>query len=337
MERLQKTLGRELKNTQLEYDQILEKNDRQLQKITKQIKKKIGQYRKHIEQAEKQEKKKRLTQMKRQLAFHAADVAEGHPTRLTLFKKEILTFLSTHNITNMNQIKDIKPPGLVTLVDNRVVSIAPLRYYQIHELLEWWLSVHKERIELPESIVKELEERFAKELKAYKKNALEELAKHTKTAKEKAKDIKAEALSVYQRLREQNKPQILAIKTNFETTKNFLEKLFNERQVEEKRIHQRYQKEFDEIVAETQIKADKTNGKIQQLCQIDQLDQEKINLYKNNLGKYKLGLNRLLEEQKRLEELRQRLKISEDALEEHAMTSLSEHFKEFVYLKKANA
>lgn len=333
MERLQKTLGRELKSTQLEYDQILEKNDRQLQKVTREINKKIGQYRKHLEQAEKQEKRKYLTKMKRQLALHAANVTEGAKTRLTLFKKEILNFLQQHNITNMNQIKDIKPPGLVTLKDGRVVSIAPLRYYQIHELLEWWLSVYQERVELPADVVQGLEERFAKDLRAYKEKAHAELAKHTETAQKKAKSIKAEALSVYKRLREQNEPQIVAIKTQFDATKKFLEKLFDERKIEEQRIHKRYQKEFDEIVVETQKKADHTNQRIQQICQIEALDQDKIVLYKNNLNKYRLGLDRLLEEKKRLEELDQRLQIAEKALEANAMTSVQDHFKEFFYLK----
>lgn len=333
LEDLHKTLGKSIKTTQLEYDQIFEQQERELSKQKRALNRKIGQHKKQLDLAKKQEKKKLLIQMQRQLVKEAALVDQHIDTRLTLFKDEIVSFLSQHKITNLRQIQSITPPGLIQLDSGKTISIAPLRYYQIHELREWWLAVTQGKVTLPNNLVEKIDARYQQELADFKKIEKEYFAEFaTKHAKRK-QDLEKEARIVYKQLRQNNTPKILAVKKKHEEHKAFLMQLYQERDVEEQTIHSHYEEQFDNIIQAAQKKADLTHKRIQQISQLDTLNSSQVARYHKNLKKYKMGLKRLEEEHNRLKDTQERYLIAQENLAKKEEITLAAHLEEMFFLK----
>ncbi|BDS09762.1 protein kinase domain-containing protein [Aureispira anguillae] len=336
MEVLQKTVGKALKNTQLEYDQLFEKDQRMLLREERMANKKIGQYKKHLALAQKQEEKKLLTKLQRQLLTDKAVVAKHIDTQLTLFKKEISTFLEQHNVTNLQQIIDIKPPGIVTLASGKRVNIAPLRYYQIHELLEWWMSIKSELIELPENLKEQITKRYDKDFQNYKKRIKKELSNIQKTTNNRKKSLQKKALTALKQLRAKNEPQILALKEKYKDQKAFLKKIFEERAQEEQEIHTRYQSKFDHVVQVAQEKVEQANLSIQASYQSNYISEKQLTTYKKNALKYDQGLKRLKEEYWRLQQSEQRYKRAAQNASTVDNIEFSLHLVQMFFIKPIN-
>jgi serine/threonine protein kinase/predicted nucleic acid-binding protein len=300
MEDLQKTLGKELKSTQLEYDHLFEKEERMLQNLERSVQQKIGQYRKTTAQAKKQEEKKTLLKMKRQIQKDSANVTNNIATRISLFKGEIESFLIQHNIEDLNQIKDIKTSGIVTLEGGKKISIAPLKYYQIHELSEWWMAVKLGRIELSQTLKDQIDGRYEKQLSTYKKKLNTEFNKAKKSIIQRKESVQKEVTGVLKKLRSKNEPQVRLLKETYRLQKEFLNQIFDERNVEEREIHERYQAKFDALLEATQTRANATQKFIQKIYQVNIIEPKNMAIYKKNQAKYDLGLQRLTEEHQRL-------------------------------------
>ena len=217
-----------------------------------------------------------LVKMQRQIQKNLANIPNNIATRISLFKEEIERLLKQHNIEDLNQIKDIKTPGIITLETGKVISIAPLKYYQIHELLEWWMSVKLGRIELSESMKNEIDARYEKEFSTYKNKLKADLLKVQKSTAKRKEVAQKEATIVLKKLRKQNEPQVLALKETYRDQKAFLNQLFEERQVEETEIHERYQTKFDDLLKATQAKANSTQKFIQNITLIQYIYYESI-------------------------------------------------------------
>lgn len=332
MEDLQKALGRELKSTQLEYDQIFEQDQRVLRNLERSVQQKIGQYRKKNLKAKEKEKEKTLITMKRQIKKELANVPSNISTRITLFKDEIEALLNKHNIVDIHQIVDIKTPGIITLEDGQRFSIAPLKYYQIHELLEWWMSVKLGRLELTASLKEQIDKHYETLFTTYKKKLLADLKKAQDSTEKRRKSIQKEATAVFNQLRTQNEPQILILKEKYREQKDFLNQLFEERKVEEQEIHMRYEIKFDELLATAQTRADATNKFIQNLYQAHTINPKKIEAYKKNQAKYDLGLQRLKEEHQRLHTSRARYKKAKNQAKAYQEIDLLKHLQQLFFM-----
>jgi serine/threonine protein kinase len=332
LEDLQKTLGKELKSTQLEYDHLFEKDQRILRNLERSVQQKIGQYRKKIIQAKKQEEKKTLVKMQRQIQKDLSNVPNNIATRLSLFKDEIETLLKQHDITDLNQIKDIKTPGLITLETGKTISIAPLKYYQIHELSEWWMSVKLGRVELSQTLIDQIDSRYEKQFSDYKKKLKTELEKAQKSTTERKASVQKEATVVLKKLSSKNEPEVLALKETYRHQKLFLNKLFEERDVEEREIHERYQTKFDALLEATQIKANGTQQFIQTVYQVNNIDPEIIASYQKNRAKYELGLERLTEEHQRLDISHIRYKKAKKQTQNYNEIDLLIHVQQMFFL-----
>lgn len=333
LEDLQKTLGRELKSTQLEYDQIFEKDQRILQNLERSVKQSIGKYRKATLQAKKQEEKKTLLKIQRQIQKDLADVPTNLGTKITLFKDKIEAFLKLHNIQDINQIKEIKTPGIISLEDGRKFSIAPLKYYQIHELLEWWMAVKLGRIELTESLKDQIDSRYENQFLAYKKKQQTELYKVQERIAKRRKLVQKEATALLKKLRSKNEPAVLVLKETYQQQKEFLNQLFEERKLEENEIHERYQTKFDALLKATQKKANSTQKVIQKLYQTNSINKKSIAAYQNNQAKYELGLQRLKEEYQRLNDSRLRYQKAKTQAEEYPEIDLLIHLQQMFFLR----
>lgn len=331
MEDLQKSLGKELKSTQLEYDHLFEKDTRTLRNLERSVQQRIGQFRKKITQAKKQEEKKTLLKMQRQIRKDAANIADNIATRITLFKDEIERFLKQHNIQEINQIKAITTPGIVTLENGKKVSIAPLKYYQIHELSEWWMSVKLGRIELNQTLKEQIDKRYEKQFSAYKKKLNTELEKAQKNTFKRKESVQKEATIVLKKLRSKNEPKIEALKNKYRQQKEFLNRLFDERNVEEHEIHERYQAKFDALLAATQQRADLTQKFIQKVYQTNTISSKEINAYKKNQAKYNLGLQRLKEEHQRLSASHTRYKKAKKQAQKYNEIDLMVHLQQMLF------
>ncbi|CAA6804977.1 MAG: Unknown protein [uncultured Aureispira sp.] len=332
MEDLQKTLGKELKSKQLDYDHLFEKEERTLRNLERSLQRKIGQYRKKMTQAKKQEKHKTLLQMQRQIQKELSNIPNNIATKITLFKEEIEAFLQQHNIQNINQIKDIQTPGILTLEDGKKISIAPLKYYQIHELLEWWLSAKLEHIELSQTLKDQIDNRYDKQFLDYKqelKTAFHTAQKDTLKRKE---SVQKEVALILKTLRNRNEPQILALKEKYRQQKEFLNRLFDERNVEESEIHERYQAKFDALLEAAQTRANATQKFIQEVYQINTIDPKNMATYKKNQAKYDLGLERLLEEYKRLNISHVRYKNAKTKAAEQREIDFMLHLKQMLFM-----
>jgi len=332
MEDLQKKLGNQLKITQLEYDQLFEKEEYILRNLDRTLQQKIGQYKKIMTQKKKQEKKKFLLQLQRQTQKELSDISNNIATRITLFKDEIEAFLKQHHIQNLKQIKDIKAPGIVTLDDEKKVSIAPLKYYQIHELLEWWLSVKLEHIELSPALKDQINSRYEGQFLAYKKKLQIEFNKAQKKAIQRKKAIQKEATLVLIQLQNKNEPQVLILKERYSQQKAFLNQLFDERNIEEREIHERYQTKFDALLEATQTRVDITQKFIQEIYQINTIDPKNIAIYKKNQAKYDLGLLRLTEEYKRLQISHLRYKKEKRKTQQYGEIDFIIHLKQMFFI-----
>lgn len=337
MEELQKTLGKELKNTQFEYDQLFNKDERILIQKERIVKNKIGKYKKHLAKAQRQEERKLLTQLNRQIKKDMALIEPNVDLKLTLFKDEIVAFLSQHNIKNINQIKNIQPPGIVTLDTNKNVSIAPLRYYQIHELLEWWMAACLGHVELSVDIKEEITNRYDNEFRAYKKELKAELYALQEKTLERKQSLGKEALAVLENLHKKNQPQILALKEKFKAQKDFLTALFKERAKEEQEIHIRYEKKFDALLEAAQKQVDLTNHSIKQIYQVNNRTSKQLDAYKKNLQKYDLGLKRLEEEYQRLQESKQRYKNAQEQAAIYNELAPMYHLYQMFFLKSLDS
>lgn len=332
MEDLQKTLGKELKNTQLEYDHLFEKDQRILRNLERSVERKIGQYRKTTQQAKKQEEKKTLLKMQRQIQKELAHVPSNISTKITLFKDEIEAFLQQHNIEDIHQIKDINAPGILTLENDKKVSIAPLKYYQIHELLEWWMAVKLGRVELSKTLKDQIATRYEKQFLAYKKKLQTDLKKAQKSTAKRKETVQKEATSLLENLRSKNKPQVLALKQKYQQQKEFLNQLFEERKAEEQEIHERYQAKFDTLLATTQTRADVTQKFIQNIYQVNMVKPQSMAAYKKNQAKYELGLQRLKEEHQRLHLSRSRYKKAKIHTQKYNEIDLWIHLQQMFFL-----
>lgn len=332
MEDLQKTLGKEFKSTQLEYDHLFEKDERILRNLERSVQQKIGQYRKKIMQAKKQEEKKMLVKMQRQIQKNLANIPNNIATRISLFKEEIERLLKQHNIEDLNQIKDIRTPGIITLETGQVISVAPLKYYQIHELLEWWMSVKLGRIELSESIKNEIDARYEKQFSTYKNKLKADLLSVQESTAKRKEVAQKEAAVVLKKLRKQNEPQVLALKETYRHQKAFLNQLFEERQVEETEIHERYQTKFDALLEATQAKANSTEKFIQKIYQANTIHPEMLASYKKNRAKYELGLQRLTEEHQRLDLSHARYKKVKMQAQKYNEVDLLIHIQQMFFL-----
>lgn len=333
MEDLQKTLNKELRSTQLEYDQLFEKNQRILQQQERAVQKRIGQYRKHLEQARKQEEKKLLTKLRRQLQKDFAEVAPNAAIKLTLFKKEILSFLEQHKIRSMHQIKDIKPPGIVTLKYGQQVNIAPLRYYQIHELLEWWMAVTLGKVDLPKSLQDELANRYNNDFKSFKKKLKKDLSIQIKKSQKTKKVLQQEAATALKELRAKNQPQIVQIRQKYKAEKDFLSNLIDQRLAEEQAIHQAYERQFEQLIKKAAQQAQQTNLSIQQSYQAQATNTKRLSIYKKNASKYYQGLQRLKEEHQRLYQMQSRYNAIQKERSKYQDLHLGKHLLQMFFIQ----
>jgi len=334
MERLQKTLGKTLKHTQSEYDELFNKDKREFDNQKRAVAHKLGKYKKYTAKAKKEEKRKFLHNMIRKTRKDLFSVAENADTRLTLFKEEILALLKEHNISYINKIKDIKAPGNITLMSGKVVSIAPLRYYQIHELLEWWLAAHAEQVEVPQDVLDEIALRHDEDFLLYKKEAKKELSKITAAATISKKRLQKKSLQVIKQLRERNEPEIIALKEKYKDRKKFLDKLFEERSIEEKEIHNRYESKFETLLKNIQEKVKRSNFYIRQIYELDSIEPNQIAAYQEQLKKYKLDLKQLEKEYLHLQECSNRYDIAKSKVNHLQKFSFTDHVLQMLFLKK---
>lgn len=332
MEDLQKTLNKELKSAQSKYDDLFEKDQRILQNLERSVQQKIGQYRKKMMQAKKQEENKTLVRMQRQIQKELASVPNNIATKITLFKDEIEAFLKQHNIEDIHQIQDIKTPGVLTLEDGKKISIAPLKYYQIHELREWWMSVKLGRVELSKNLKDQIDKRYEKEFLTYKKKLNTELKKAKKNTAKRKESVQKEATMVLKNLRSQNEPQLLALKETYRQQKEFLSQLFDQRKEEELEIHERYQHKFDALLETTQTRADASQAFIQQVYQTNTISTKNIAVYKKNQAKYELGLQRLKEEYQRLILSQSRYKKAKTQAQKYNEIDFLVHLQQMFFL-----
>lgn len=332
MEDLQKTLGKELKATQLEYDQVVEKDQRRLRNLERSVQQKIGQYRKTSLQAKKQEEKKTLIKMKRQIQKDFANVPNNIATKISLFKDEIKHFLNQHNIQDIHQIKNIQAPGIVTLEDDKKVSIAPLKYYQIHELLEWWMAVKLGEVELSKTLKEQIHQHYEDKFQGYKKKLMDELKKVQQETAKRKQSIQKEASVVLKKLREKNTPQIAVLKEKYAQQKAFLEQLFEARKIEETEIHERYQTRFDALLEEAQTRANRSKEAIQTIYQANTADFKRIAAYQKNRAKYTIGLERLKEEYSRLKDSRSRYQRTKEQAQKYQEIDLWKHLQQMFFI-----
>lgn len=238
--------------------------------------------------------------MQRQIQKDSANVPNNIATRITLFKEEIESFLKQHHIEDINQIKGIKTSGILTLKGGKKISIAPLKYYQIHELSEWWMAVKLERIELSKTLKDQIDKRYEKQLSDYKKELKTAFNKAQKSTIQRKELVQKEVTGILKKLRSKNEPQVLLLKEKYRQQKEFLNQLFEVRDVEEREIHERYQTKFDALLEATQTRANATQKFIQKVYQANTIDSKEMAIYKKNQTKYDLGLQRLKEEHQRL-------------------------------------
>jgi hypothetical protein len=334
MGQLQKTLGKTLKNTQSEYDELFDKEKREFDKQKRTIAHQLGKNKKDTAEAKKEEQKKLLHNMIRKMRKNLFSVVENADTRLTLFKAEILALLNQHNITYINKIKTIKAPGKITLISGKVISIAPLRYYQIHELLEWWLAAHAEQVDVPQNMLDEIALRHDEDFLLYKKEAKKELFNITVKATISKKGLQKKSLQVIKQLRERNEPQIIALKDKYKDRKQFLDKLFEERSLEEKEIHNRYESKFESLLKNIQEKVKRSNFYIKQIYELDSIEPDEIAAYQDHLEKYNLELKQLEKEYIHLEECSNRYKNAQSKVNHLQNFSFSDHVLQMLFLKK---
>lgn len=333
MEDLQKKLGRQLKSTQSEYDQGFEKAQRILQNLERSVKQSIGKYRKATLQAKKQEEKKTLLKMQRQIQKDLADVPTNLGTKITLFKDKIEAFLKQHNIQDIKQIKDIKAPGIISLENGKKFSIAPLKYYQIYELLEWWMAVKLGRIDLPKTLKYQIDSRYENQFLAYKKKQQTELYKVQERTAKRRELVQKEATAVLKKLRSKNEPAVLVLKETYQQQKAFLNQLFDARNIEENEIHKRYQAKFDALLKATQTRANATHQFVHEVYQTNTINKKSIAAYQKKQAKYQLGLQRLKEESQRLNDSRLRYQKAKTQTEESPEIDLLIHLQQMFFLK----
>ncbi len=335
MEMIQKNINKAIKRREFETN---DEEERSLQKINKNKNKiinEINQYRRKLMLTQKQEEKKLYFKIYRSDLKYKSKIKENIDQRISLFKEEIVTFLEDNNIVNINQIKNIEPPGILHLDKGVKISVKPLKYYQINQLIEWWHELRNIPKKLPDNLRVEISNKYEKILKDYKKIRKEDFDNIENEILKIRKEKSKEKYDYRQKIKKSNQLKIEKIRNKYKEEKEFLKKLWTEREKEEKEIHERYKSSFDEILKKAQLIANNADIKIKTLYGIGNIPEKEINQYLSNLKKYELGLKRLEEEYLRLMESTLRWEAKMKKYNQVINVNFTNHLKFMLYLKSS--
>ena len=324
-------LNKELKKKQLHFEGILEKEEYKLKKKRKDTKRKKDKYKAYIKKARIQAYRKAFLKEKRMTLKELGDVAKNVNVRITSFEELLIPFFKRWKITNINQIIKIESkPARITLKTGEVIPIAPLKYYHLHELIDWWKDVHFGHEQLDPLTTLQIDAVYDKDLKEFLSKADTELRAFEEIALEKINSTKKEYGDITLNIKFGNDREVKKIKEKYKKRKEILAKLFARREKEELEIHDRYDVKYKEVLKKANEKAQQLNDFILSLFQKGSANQSVVENYKKKIKKYQLGLQRLKEEKIRLDELEKRYKIQEKRKAHIDDLTLMNHLRELL-------
>lgn len=292
---------RNQKKNELNLEQALLANSQSYEKTVRKIRRAVHEKKLSLIQ----EQKSRLRRLQRKLELDIKQngylVAKKIDYRITLFKDQIKNLLEQHQVKSLLQISAIQPNGVIELTNGSSFSIAPLKYYQIHELREWWLSVTNKAPKIDPRLKEQIETLFVQKFKIFKQKQATQKAEAEAAFEAKNIELRAAWQAQQTALEQAIAPSINDLKVTYATQSAFLEELFEQRKAALTIIHLKYKDQLESLKAAGKEKYKQLNEYMHQLYYQSDTAPKETATYQKNLQKYKQGLQRLEEEFARLQ------------------------------------
>ncbi len=303
LEYFQKRTNNTLRAEKKKLQEYLQIKQRLLKKASDSLTKRKNAYKARLKQSSDNAKAKELKRYLKLYKKMEADVERNFDIRITRFSAEIKELFKKWGITSIEQIKWIKPPGIITLKDDRVVGIAPLRYFHIHELVEWWTDIYFDKYQLSEEVAGEIEAEYEKKWKEYTSKIHKAYTDYEKelTAQMKAKQAIYDELE--SELFKDTTEEVEEIKASYSIAKNILMDLHANYLKEEMDIHVKYAEKYEAVLNVAKQKTETYNRFVRKWFVREEVSAAEITTFNSNKKKYTLGMERLKEEVNRLNDL----------------------------------
>ncbi|MCP4440565.1 MAG: hypothetical protein GY810_16590 [Aureispira sp.] len=322
----------------IEQQQTIEKELTLLQEKEKEKEKEIRTELAHLKASldKKQlaELKLQEKRMNKNAGHKMGDVSMHADKYLLSFKEPILEWLAEHEIEQIDEIEKISQKGEVVLKSSEKHSITPLKYYQIHDLVKWWIDLreHEHNI-VPANMERMIEEKYYEEYLRQRQKLLLKLETSLEEMQADRKQLyKAYKLSMSQ-LADKYEEQAQRIKQKYKEGISILEKILERRLNEEQVIHKEYENQYKAIIEECSLLANDVKQKILKLASVKLTEeqQKQYLLLQKNMEVFHAARERLDEEKISLEKL---IKTYEQQKEEEATylyITPSSHFWKMIF------
>lgn len=319
---------------QKEIKEALENIDEEAKTIEKEIRIKLAHLKASLdkkEQAELKLQKKRIATKK----GHKMGAVEDYADRYLLsFKEPILAFLTAHKIEQIDSIEQIKPTGELVLKNGAQHSISPLKYYQIHDLVKWWIDLRThEHSNVPVDMERMIAEKYYEEYLTERQQLLNELNAVLIDLNGKRKTLYKKYKVAMKKLATRYEEEAKRIQQKYEMGFSVLEELHQKRLNEEQTIHKQYNQQYQEIIKDCSQYANEIKQESLKLAAVKLTteQQDQYTLLQQNMEVFHAGRKRLDEEKINLEGLIQSYEYEKRLEQSYAQINFSEHFWNLIF------
>jgi len=300
LEAIQKEHNRNFKKRKLEIEAEIEKAAYRLKKKEKDTKRKINKFKAYTKKAIANQTEKIRIKNERLINQKLTDVAQNFDKKITSFEKEIDQLLQRGNITNLTQIKGFRPPKSIVLADGKLLPIAPLKFYHLHELRDWWNQVFDYASRKTTEEMEALKLTYQEELKDFTAKAKKELDKVKKEVEHFIAKKAHQKNEIEEKMKLNVRKEVERIKEVFAKDKEILNRLFERKEAEEQKIHHSYEESYQKLITAAKEKADLINDRVRLFYCKSKATAADITRLEKAIQKYNKGLKRLQEEYQRL-------------------------------------
>lgn len=296
----------ELINQQKEIEAALKKIDEKEEAIEKEIRTELAHLKASIDKKEEAEFKLQQKRIQSKVDYEMGNVDLYANQYLLSFKEPILAFLTSNGIEQIDDIQQINPTGEVVLKSGKKYAIAPLKYYQIHDLVKWWIDLRaQQHSELPVDMERMISEKYYEKYLKERQRLLKELKEELSHLGQQRKDLYKQYNLSMKMLTEKYEQEAKRIERKYKEGLSILEKLHQKRLNEEQAIHQQYQKQYQEIIKDASQYANNVKQEALKLAtvKLTEEQQEQYTLLQKNMEVFHAARKRLDEEKINLEDL----------------------------------